>query len=221
MTVSDSTKNDLIAWNIPKKNIKVIQNGVSISGMPKKLPTKEKKKTALYLGAISKDKGIFDAILAFNEINRKDDDWQFWVAGKSSEDMNDKIKNLINSLEIKNKIKLLGFVSDKKKFELFAKSHVLINPSVREGWGLVNIEANSVGTPVVGYKVPGMCDSVKDGNTGILVNFGDYRNLATSAIKLVGDKNLYPKFQVQCKKWAQKFSWEKSAKASLELIENI
>ena len=58
----------------------------------------------------------------------------------------------------------------KEKYDLLARAHILINPSIREGWGLVVIEAASVKTPTVGYNVPGLKDSIKDNETGLLSN---------------------------------------------------
>ena len=57
MTVSESTKKDLIGWGMPEKNITIIHNGIYIHRF-KKLPNKELKKTLIYLGALAKDKGI-------------------------------------------------------------------------------------------------------------------------------------------------------------------
>ena len=42
-------------------------------------------------------------------------------------------------------------------------------PSLAEGWGLTILEANTLGTPAVAYDVPGLRDSVRDGQTGWLV----------------------------------------------------
>lgn len=220
MTVSESTKKDLIKWKIPPSKIFVIQNGVRTADIPKKLD-KEKQFTAIYLGALSKDKGVEDAIKIFAEIDRKDDQWRYWIVGRGSKEFANKLKNLSTQLGIREKIKFWGFVSDKKKFELLARAHILVNPSQHEGWGLVNIEANLVGTPVVGYKVGGLTDSVKDGSTGLLVEKGNYRQLAESALKLVRDKEKYSRFQKNCIKWASKFTWEKAREQSLELIESL
>src|SRR3989304_7433724 len=66
MTVSESTKSDLINWGISAKRIKVIYNGVHTIPVKTK---KEKKETAVFLGALAKDKGIEDAIKTFGLIN--------------------------------------------------------------------------------------------------------------------------------------------------------
>ena len=109
----------------------------------------------------------------------------------------------------KGKVKFWGFVSEKDKFKLLAKSQILLNPSIREGWGLVNIEANSVGTPVVGYNTQGTKDSVKNNKTGFLVKLGDVQGLANRVEQLVLDKNLYQKVSQECLNWSKKFNWKK------------
>jgi len=218
MTVSDSTKRELVIWGIPKKNIAVIHNGVNLVKTKEK---KEKKKTAIFLGALTRDKGVEDALEVFSLINQKDDGWQFWVVGKGEGSYVRSLKLKIRNLELDKKVKLWGFVDEKTKFELLAMAYVLVNPSIREGWGLVNIEANSVGTPVVGYKVAGLIDSVKNGQTGILVKYGDCQSLALSVIELTSQKNLYWRFQKRCINWSKNFSWQKSTRKSLRLLLTI
>lgn len=220
ITVSASTKDDLIRLGIPKHNVHIVQNGLT-PFLSKKKIEKEKIKTAIYLGAISADKGTLEAIYAFGEIERKDDDWQYWLVGSGTQPYIHELEKAANDLGIGNKLKIWGYVSENKKFELLVRAHILVNPSVHEGWGLVNIEANSVGTPVVGYRVHGIKDSVMEGKTGILVSPHDYRALAQELLKLVRDKERYNEFSQSCKKWAAKFDWRKSTKESLELIESL
>jgi glycosyltransferase involved in cell wall biosynthesis len=219
MTVSESTRDDLIAWGIPEKNITIIHNGVKLD-LPDPIPQKEDKKTAMFLGALSEDKGIEDALKTFGEINKKDGNWQFWVVGKASREYEKIIKDMARELGFKSNFKYWGYVGDKKKFELLARAHVLINPSIREGWGLVNIEANSVGTPVVAYNVAGIRDSVINGKSGILVDIdGGYRKLAEVIVKLTKNKDGYVKLQKNCRLWASNFNWEKAVKLSTRLVE--
>jgi glycosyltransferase involved in cell wall biosynthesis len=221
LTGAKSTLNDLVEWGIPSKSITIIHHGVKLEGAPKNLPKKSKRKTATFLGVLSKDKGIFDAIKVFNEINRKDDTWQFWVVGKGEKIMEEKIKKTVTKLGLSGKVKFFGFVSQKKKFELLAKSHVMVNPSMREGWGLVNIEANAMRTPVVAYNVAGNRDSIKNKKTGLLLKYGDYRGMAYEIIKLLGDEKRYLAMQNAAEKWSMSFTWDKSTRQSLEYIESI
>ncbi len=217
MTVSESTKKDLINFGIPARYITVVHNGVRTVKVTIK---KEKRKTAMFIGALAKDKGIEDALKVFSLINEKEPGWQFWVVGKGAAGYLKFLRSLCKNLGIENRVKFFGFVSEKKKFVLFSKAHVLINPSIREGWGLVNIEANSVATPVVGYDVAGMRDSVVSGKTGELVKVGDIDQLASETINLVSS-SVYKRFQKNAILWSRRFSWDRSGKQSLELIENL
>lgn len=218
ITVSESTKNDLMKWGIQKKHIAIIYNGVNV---PKflRLASKEKKKTGIYLGAVNKDKGIEDAIDIFAEILERENDWQFWVIGRSNPLYLKKLKEQSKSLGIDKKIKFWGFVSEEKKFELLSRAHIAINPSIREGWGLVVIEAASVGTPTVGYNVAGLRDSIKNGKTGILCEKADPISCSEAVIDLMLYKNKYKELRKNCFDWSKQFDWDKSAGKSLQLIE--
>lgn len=218
MTVSNSTKEDLMGWGIKTKNIHIIENGVTVVGRPH---AKEKTKTLMYLGALAEDKGVEDALKIFQKIYEKDKSYIFWIVGKGEKGYVESLKLKVKSLGISNCTKFFGFVSQTKKFELLARAHVLINPSIREGWGLVNIEANRMGTPVAGYNVAGIKDSVVNGKTGILVERGETEPLADKIVGTLADKKVYGSLQKEALKWSNNFSWEKSTKKSLELIENL
>lgn len=219
MTGSDSTKDDLAKMGILQKNITIINHGVLVESLSP-LPNKEKKPTVTYLGLLSKDKGIEDALECFLQLKKRGD-FQFWVVGKAeTKSYGEFIKRRAVSLGLGKHIKFWGFVSQRKKFELLASSHLLINPSVREGWGLVNIEANSVGTPVVAYSSLGLIDSVKDGESGLLCN-NSPKDLAEAAQKVLADKSLLEKLQQGAKNWSKKFSWPKSVRMSLKLLRKL
>lgn len=217
MTVSESTKKDLISWGIGDGNITVIHNGITVPKL--KIPDKENKKTLIYLGAISKDKGVEDALKVFSLL--KKEDFQFWVVGKSDSRYLKFLKKESQKLGISRKVKFFGFVTEAKKYELLAKAHILINPSIREGWGLVVIEAARMGTPTVAYNVAGLKDSVIDGKTGILCDKIIVSNLADETLKLLEDEKRLKIMSKQATAWSKNFRWEKSVQKSLKLINNL
>lgn len=220
MTVSESTKKDLISWGIPEKNVNVIHNGFDKPPINKSFE-KEQKKTIIFLGALSRDKGIEDALKIFSRLDRISSDWQFWVAGKGAAGYLRGLKQLAQKLDIDRKVQFWGFVSDEKKFELLSRAHVLINPSIREGWGFVVIEAASVGTPTVAYNVPGLRDSIVDGKTGILCSKNTIEDLSENVLKLLGDKKIYERMCKNAIFWSKNFSWQKASKQSIKLIESL
>lgn len=218
MTVSQSTKNDLVNWKINPANITIIYNGVKVPIL-EKLPRKEKKKTLIYLGVLAKDKGIEDALRVFSLLNKNSGNWQFWVVGKSDLRYLEKLKIQSKKLKIREKVNFCGYVNEQKKYELLGRAHLLINPSIREGWGLVVIEAAAVGTPTIAYKVPGLQDSVLDGKTGML--YSSVSQMVSGIEGLLMDDSRYNKITKNAIIWSRNFSWEKATKASLNLIEKL
>ncbi len=208
MTVSESTRQDLINWSIPEKNITVVHNGFTPISVKE---NKESTPTLIFLGAIARDKGIEEALVVFSKL---DPVWKFWVVGKGE-------PHYLSRLNIGSRVKFWGFVDEGTKFKLLARAHIMLNTSHREGWGLVNIEANSVGTPVVAYDVPGCRDSIQNHKTGMLCQAGDIECLVRAITNLMDDTLLYQKISRQAKLWSQTFSWDRSTHASLNLLYKI
>lgn len=221
MTGSESAKKEVFRMKIPLKNITVVPHGVILSKNKIKV-VKSKKLTVTYLGIISKDKGIEDVVKSFSIISNKLKNVQFWIIGKGeSEEYLKKINKLVKELKLNKKVKMWGYVKKEQKFRLLAKSHVLVNASIHEGWGLVNIEANAYKTPVVAYNSSGLVDSVKNEISGIICKENTPQEIALNVIELLEDKDLYRKYQYGALKWSQRFSWDRSRKLSLLLINKV
>lgn len=218
MTGSASAKEELSTVGIKQKNITVVPHGVILQ-VPKKLPKKEKRETVIFLGALAKDKGIEDAIKTFGHLKSKNR--QFWIVGKGDETYLKFLKKLVKENGVEKQTTFWGFVSQEKKFELLARAHIMVNPSIREGWGLVNIEANAVATPVVGYTSKGLVDSIKHGKSGFLVSPNTPQSLAAGIESVFLDKANIESLQKSSVAWSKQFTWEKSKKQSLKLLEKI
>lgn len=220
MTVSESTKADLINWGIPETNVTVIHNGVSTL-LIKNHVQKEKKKTLIFLGALAKDKGVKEAIEVFSILDRLDHNFQFWVVGKGDSRYIKLLQDKCRNLQIDEKVHFWGFVTEVKKFELLKKAHILINPSIREGWGLVVIEAASVGTPAAAFNVQGLKDSIVNDKTGILCQGTSAQELAEAILGLLKNNKKYQKMCQSAVAWSKMFSWNKASNESLRLLNDL
>ncbi len=221
ITSSSSVAKELKEYGIGENNIHIIHHGVSVIKLDKK-QEKNKIPTIIYLSQLSQDKGIEDALNAFAIIFKKNKNLVFWVVGKSKDASYEReIKNLTRRLNIVRRVEFFGFVSEKEKFELLSKSLILIHPSVREGWGLNVIEANSVGIPAVGYNVTGLKDSILHMKTGILTKENTPQGLVDSLSLLIEDKDLYEDLSRNAIEWSKNFSWSKAGEMSWRLIKNI
>ncbi len=220
MTVSNSTKRSLCLMGIPEKNITIIYNAVDVDVSKYKNYLKECEYTISYLGALSKDKGVEDAVKCFFYLKKKGIE-SFWVIGKAvTKEYERKLRVLVKKYGLVKNVKFWGYVDEDKKYELLRRCHILINPSMREGWGLVNVEANIMGTPVVAYKSPGLIDSITV-DSGVLVDENTPSALAQAVFELLRDRDRYERLCRGAKEWSKKFNWEESRSQSLRLIENI
>lgn len=219
MTGSQSAMDDLISVGINKKKITIVPHGVKLS-LPKSLPKKEKVRTIIFLGALAKDKGIENALRTF-ALLLKTGTYQFWVVGRAGELYKHELDLFTEALGLTQKITFFGFVTEKKKFDLLARAHLLINPSIREGWGLVNIEANAVSTPIISYNSPGLVDSVKTGKNGIICKENTPTELATEIEDVLDNPTKLKSLQKGALDWSRQFNWDESKRASLALIQKI
>lgn len=217
ITGSKSAAEDLVGVGIYKKKITVINHGFTPLNVTKSFK-REENKTILFLGRLAKDKGIEDALLMLELLIRDDKNIKLWVVGKfESKNYEKRLKRLINEFKVKKNCTFFGYVDEATKAELLQRAWIMAHPSAREGWGLNVIEANSVGTPVVGYDVQGLRDSIINGKTGILVD-PDAISLADGVEKLLEDKKMLQRLSTRARKWSKTFSWEKSGKQSYEFI---
>jgi len=164
-----------------------------------------------------KYKGLQLAFNAFSKVVSRFPDAKLLVAGSGP--YQQQLAKMVVDLGISKSVRFLGRVSERSKFELYGETRVVISPSRREGFGISVIEANSVGTPVVGWNVPGSRDSIVDGTTGLLAPFPDEAAFADRISTLLTDDQTWRNLSENAWKWALDHSWDKSANDFEKVIE--
>ena len=150
ITVSRSSEESLREYGL--RNVITIPNGRPAIVRRGEFD-KESVPTVLFMGRLERHKRPLDALRAF-EIFRQDvPAAQMWFIGAGS--MEKRLRE-----EASPNVKFFGHVSNSERNELISRSHVLVVTSIREGWGLVVTEAALLGTPAIGYDVPGLRDSI-------------------------------------------------------------
>jgi glycosyltransferase involved in cell wall biosynthesis len=89
--------------------------------------------------------------------------------------------------KILKRVAFVGLVTDEELYQHYADADILLFPSRYESFGLPVIEAMSFGIPVVAWKAGGVCETVIDGVTGVLVDVGDKRGLVQAVGRLAAD----------------------------------
>ena len=219
MTISPSTQKDLIAEGHNPKKAVVIPLGITYPKDIKIFP-KEKSPTCIYVARLNKQKGIYDTLKAFAQVHKEIPRSKLWVVGSGSDQATEEVQKLTKKLRINKAVQFYGFVSEKRKFELLSRAHILISASVQEGWGLTIPEAGFVKTPSVVYNTQGFRDIVETEKNGILTE-PNPAALATGIIRVFNDKSIYSKFSKAIYIKAQSYSWENASSKSLQFLKKV
>ena len=95
---------------------------------------------------------------------------------------------------------------------------LLAVPGVREGWGQVVTDANALGTPVVGYNIRGLRDSIKHGNNGFIVP-NNPKSLSKGILKVLTDEQIRKSLSTSSIESVRKYSWDKTTDEFINIIE--
>ena len=217
---SESTADDLVARGVPRDDIQVINNGLN----PEQYVydpsvAKSSTPTILYLGRVKKYKSIQHIIQALIIVRQKLPDAKLTVIGAG--DYLPALQKLAASLGLADAVEFTGFVSQEEKVDRLRRAHVAVLPSIREGWGLTNIEANSVGTTVIAADAPGLRDSVRDGVSGFLFPYGDISALADKLCLVLTDSEVRQRLEAGAREWSKNFTWDRSARELEQLMLSI
>jgi glycosyltransferase involved in cell wall biosynthesis len=209
-TDAQSTVEELIARGIPKNQCIAIDCPII---MHKEITVdrhinKEKDPTYLFVSRVVKMKGIEEVIKAFSFIARVQPLAKLWIIGSGDEVYIDTLKEMMKEYGVLDRVIFWGKVDEQKKYELMKRAHLLLHASVKEGWGLVVLEAASVGTPSVVYDVPGLRDVVKDNLTGVVIQGNSPHKMATEALRLLDDNKRYREFQKNGISWSKGMKWD-------------
>ncbi len=207
ITVSDSTKNDLMALGF--NNISVVPEGINFKPLDS-IPEKEKKPTLIFVGRLKKAKCPDHAIESFKIIRKKLPNAKLWVAGDGY--FRKELERISGS-----GVEFFGAIPQEKKLLLMSRANAILVPGVREGWGLVVTEANAMGTPAIGYNVHGLRDSIREGKTGMLCD-NNPEAMAQRAFELLQDNALRERLSRNALAWAWEFGWDRSADEFLKAV---
>jgi len=162
-------------------------------------------------------KGLNFGLKAFANVVKTLPDASLILAGTGPYEQ--QLSRLCSELGLTENVTFVGRVSDESKFKLLRHARVVISPSRREGFGISVLEANSVGTPVVGWNVPGLTDSVVHDVTGLLATYPDLEEFADKLKMLLSDDPIWNRLSSNAWKWALEHSWDQSALQFERVIE--
>lgn len=215
IAVSDSTKGFLVKFGIPAKNITVVKNGMDHETY-KPSVKKSTNPSLLHLGRLMRYKGIEDVFSVFGRVVKRRRDVKLTIVGGG--ELLEEMTRLVARKGLDQKVTITGHLPLEEKVRITQESWLSINCSVREGWPLAPMEAAACGTPTVAFDVPGLRDTVRNGESGILVPYGDLDALADAVLRVIEDEGLRRRLSRNAVDWAATFTWENAARETLNVL---
>ena len=218
--ISPSTAEDLVARGIQRDRVRTIFCGIDHQRFTlADPPPRSATPLVVTWSRLRKYKSLDVALRAFALIHERLPAARMLVMGRGPDEK--RLRRLTARLGLEQVVEFRGFLPWDELVATLHRAHVFLNPSPKEGWGLTVIEANQCGLPVVASDRPGLKDSVRHGETGSLVPYGDHAAFAREALLLLENESLWRERSAAARAWAGTFSWDRCAAESLRLFARV
>ena len=229
IAVSEATKRDIVGLlGVPERKVTVIYEAASPvfreidhGGLAQGLENRFgiRGDFVLFVSTIEPRKNVATLLQAFRRfLDSYRLDVQLVLAGEKGW-LFDEVFQLAKELHLENEALFLGRVSTEELLWLYNAAHLLVAPSIYEGFGLTPLEAMACGTPVVVSNVSAHPEVVVD--AGLLVDPYDIEEMSVAIWRVFHDSELRASLIEKGKMRSACFSWDKAASATLELYHGL
>ncbi len=210
-------------YRIDPKKVRIVPNGVDIEKfqpMPDQAAAKRefslsKDPYVLFIGSLIPRKGLPFLIEAAKRIVQEKKETKFLIVGDGPQ--RKELDLLIQAMGLTGNFFFMKNVPNFKLAALYNSADVFVLPSIQEGQGIVLLEAQACGRPVVAFDIGGVNEAVLNNRTGLLVRQGSYE-LAESILRLLADKSLQKTMGDAGRKLVtEDFTWDICAQKMLKV----
>lgn len=199
VAVSDAVHDSLRTCGIRASRIRVVPNGINLRAYtPTTDDVMSRDPTILFVGRLVHDKGVMTLLAALAGVPQITLD----IVGNGPE--RTRLEGRAKELGIAERVRFRGALE--VTGEVFRRARVVVVPSLREGFGLVALEALASGTPVIASRLPALEVLVMDGVNGILVPPGDVEALQHALSRYMADDALQATVQAHATQGTERFS---------------
>jgi len=229
LTGSNYSKNDIVrTYNLESEKVKVIPHGISSLFKPnlsrETIQTVLDKyniqgKYILSVGRLNPRKNLDSLVQAYSDLKKtKQIPHSLVIVGQDDYETR-QFMTAVKENDYSQHIIFTGFVPDEELPFLYGGADVFVYPSVFEGVGLPVLEAMKCGVPVVTSNTTSLKEIV--GDAGQTVDPLDVGSLSNAIFQLAADENLRNSFVQKGKKRANEFTWERTARETLEIYKSV
>ena len=212
--LADFYKNKLKA-----KETKVIYIPAALDMFPEKCAALDTQ-NIVSIGRLEKEKGFADLIEVFKQIHQANNTCKLKIIGDGSE--RDYLNDLVKKEHLENAIQLCGFKSKDEISKIMLESSLYLMTSYTESFGLVLLEAESYGIPIVAFdSAQGACEIITSGENGYLVPDRSINKMAEISCDLLNDLNLRRRIGQCGRDHSNQYKKENISKKWLDFLTNI
>lgn len=194
--------------------IDVIPTGIRGSDFQNGNPREELKEgeeVCLYIGRLAHEKSLDVVVRVFAGIHQKRPQTRFWLVGDGPARAS--LEQQVAELGLKGATTFFGFVDRSTLKDFVASAKLFLFASQTETQGLVLLEAQAGGVPVVAVRASGVDEAVDPDVTGFMVEPGDEAAMIASGLRLLEEPKLHEEFSKAAEKWSAAFSIEQMGEA--------
>ena len=208
--VSEMLRNDIQRKYNRKKNILVIPNATNAHSDINPVETSAKVKI-VFLGGLKNTKGIMTNIEVFDELIKRNIDFEALIYG-SSQNREDRIKKIIAKHNLEKNVRYMGMVKDKQMlYDQLAKSDIQLCLSNYDTFNVAIAESLVIGCPVIATNTCGASYLIDEGS-GIVVNLDDKKTAINQICEYINSYILDPKKRIRVyhnkNKYISKLKWD-------------
>ncbi|HXC51685.1 MAG TPA: glycosyltransferase family 4 protein [Candidatus Limnocylindrales bacterium] len=217
LAISPSTRADLAGRGLDPARIEVVPPGIDRQTHLAVDDGLDRDPIVLWIGRLEPYKRADVAIDAMLDVRKAVPDVRLVIVGAGS--ARESLEARVREQGLDGYVRFTGYVSEEDKIEWIRGAQVVVQTSEKEGWGMTVIEANVCNTVAIASNVPGLRDSVRDGETGLLVEYGNTAELAHALVQVLTDRELRSRLIRGGSAWGMRFDWDEVAVRTEEMIE--
>jgi glycosyltransferase involved in cell wall biosynthesis len=218
VTVSELTRSELAEIGVDPGRVRVVHNGVLPP--PPHDVVRADHPQLLVLGRLVPHKRVEIALTTVDRLRGEFPGIRLVVAGRGW--WEPELRREVEERRLGDVVQLAGFVSAEERHRLYASSWVSLVPSLKEGWGLVVVEAGMHETPSVAFEgAGGVTESIVDDHTGVLARADDLDHFVELTRALLLDAERRALLGKQAAEFASRFTWAETVNRFEELIDEL
>jgi glycosyltransferase involved in cell wall biosynthesis len=213
VTASSEFENVLISENykIDKNKIKYITPGVDREVFSIN-PSIKRENIFLSIGRIQPQKGQLEVLNFLNNFRKIESDFKCYFiggpSGKSGDEYLEEIRKSIKEADLGSHVEFLDSLPQTKIKELLNRSKLLLHTSKFETFGLVAIEANSMGVPVLTTNKGSLVEIIENNKNGFLSENLVESSVNNFVIDLLQDDSRFELIMKNCIEKSSKYDWQ-------------